>query len=206
MAKKKLAITKYQRQALIAICRFIDKNDYPPTIKELADIFNITGPSMKDRLKHLINKGYISMQANQGRSIKVLKKLADIPKKMVMIPIIGVVAAGHPIMSEENVIGEIMVEKTLVANGEHFALKVRGRSMVCAGIKDGSLIIVKRQILAETGEIVIALLNGEVTVKKLLINDLGVKLLPENPKMKPIVVDHNDELTIIGKVVACRNI
>ncbi len=206
MAKKKLAITKYQRQALIEICRFIDKNGYPPTIKELADSFGITGPSMKDRLSHLVNKGYISMQANKGRSIKVLKQLADIPRKMVMIPIIGVVAAGHPVIADEDVIGEMMVEEKLVANGVHFALKVRGKSMVCAGINNGSLIIVKRQQLAANGEIVVALLNGEVTVKRLLISDLDIRLMPENPKMKPIVVDYNDELKIIGKVVACRNI
>lgn len=78
--------------------------------------------------------------------------------------------------------------------------------MVCAGINNGSLIIVKQQQLASNGEIVVALLNGEVTVKRLQINDLGIKLLPENPKMKPIVVDYNDDLKIIGKVVACRNI
>ncbi|MFI4912925.1 MAG: transcriptional repressor LexA [Sedimentisphaeraceae bacterium JB056] len=206
MAKKKLAITKPQKQALIEICRFIDENGYPPTIKELADNFNIAAPSMKDRLTHLINKGYISMKANKGRSIKVLKRPADLPRQMIMIPVIGVVAAGHPIMAEENIIGELMVEENIVAHGEYFALKVCGKSMVCAGIKDGSLIIVKRQILAANGEIVIALLNGEVTVKRLLINDLGIKLLPENPEMEPIAIDYDDDLKIIGKVVACRNI
>jgi repressor LexA len=205
MAKKKLLITRNQKLALMEICRFIDVEGYPPTIKELADCFNISAPSMRDRILHLKEKGYISMEPHKGRSIRVLKKPADLPRQMVSVPVIGVVAAGVPVMSEENVIGEIMVEETLVACGEHFALEVCGESMTCAGIKNGSLIIVKRQQLASSGEIVIALLNGEVTVKRLLMNDLGIKLMPENPEMEPIDVNTDDVLNIIGKVVACRN-
>jgi repressor LexA len=122
----------------------------------------------------------------------------------VTVPIIGVVAAGQPVFAEENQIGEVQVESQIIRSGEHFALRASGKSMVEADIDNGDLLIVRRQALAENGDIVVALLNSKATVKKLKIRSDSIELVPENKHMKPIPVSPDDDLKILGKVVGVK--
>jgi len=123
---------------------------------------------------------------------------------LVTIPLVGTVVAGHPLMAQENLLGELLVDASTVRSGRHFALKVSGQSMMNAGISSGDVVIVRQQPLADHRDIVVALLNDEATVKRLHYRSGEVALLPENPNFKPIPVGPDDDLRIVGKVVAVR--
>lgn len=125
---------------------------------------------------------------------------------LVAVPIVGTVAAGQPIFAQENIMGEVLVEASVVGSGKCFALYAQGDSMINADINDGDLIIVRRQPIAEDGDIVIALLDDEATVKRLKINNELIELVPENPRLKPVRVKPEDELRILGKVVGRKRI
>jgi repressor LexA len=118
------------------------------------------------------------------------------------IPIVGRIAAGIPILAEENIEGTITVDKNLVRNSDKvFALKVQGESMINAGINDGDIILIRQQPVAENGEMVAAIIDGEATVKRFYKKDGKIILKPENDKMKPIIVDPEDKnVRIVGKV------
>ena len=113
-------------------------------------------------------------------------------------------AAGHALLAEENVLGEVMVERRVVASGRHFALRITGNSMRDAAINDGDIVIVRQQPVAQHNDIVVALLGGDATVKRLYIREHEIELRPENPDYKPIPINPDDELRIVGKVVAVR--
>jgi len=123
---------------------------------------------------------------------------------LVPVPILGRVAAGQPLFAEENVIGEVLVEGRVASRGRCFALEVDGNSMVGAGIHEGDIVIVRQQPVAESGDIVVALLGDEATVKRLYIREERIELRPENPKYRPIPIGSGDDLRILGKVVATR--
>ena len=114
------------------------------------------------------------------------------------------VAAGCPILAEENITGQVLVESDVVRSGQHFALRAVGDSMVGAGINDGDLIIVRQQPIAEDGDIVVALLNNEATVKRLKIKDELIELVPENPEVRKIRIRPEDDLRVLGKVVGWK--
>ena len=120
---------------------------------------------------------------------------------LVAVPIVGVIAAGHPILAVENIIGEMLVDAQLVRNTKCFALEVTGDSMLNAGIEDGDYVVVRQQQIAENGAIVVALLGEEATLKRLRIADGHIELLSENPQHRAMVVTATDELRIQGKVI-----
>ena len=122
----------------------------------------------------------------------------------VAVPIVGRVAAGPPLLAEENIVGAVQVERKTVGASACFALEVSGDSMQGAGISDGDLVIVRRQPLAERGDIVVALLDDEATVKRLFIRDQKIELRPENPKFQALPVGPDDGFSILGKVVAVK--
>ena len=124
--------------------------------------------------------------------------------RLVAVPIIGTIAAGYPVLASENICGEVLMEETVVRSGSHFALKASGQSMIDAGIQPDDIVIVRQQQLAENRDIVVALLNNETTLKRLHYCDGAIELRPENPRFKPIVVGPEDDLRILGKVVAIR--
>lgn len=128
----------------------------------------------------------------------------DVPRMVIPVPIVGEVAAGPPILAQENVIGEFLMEASVLRSGRHFALEVHGDSMICAGIDDGSLVIIRQQALAENGDIVVALIDDEATVKRLWMREEKIELRAENPEYDPIVVSPESDLRIVGKVVAVR--
>ena len=121
--------------------------------------------------------------------------------KLVKVPVIGTIAAGIPIFADENMDGEILIDESNIGKGRFFALRVRGDSMINAGINNGDLVIIKRQPLAENGDIIAALIDSDATLKRLSISNGEVFLLPENEKYSPINVTCREDFKILGKMV-----
>lgn len=198
-------ITDTQINTLKEIRRFTNHRGFPPTMKELADILGISHASAHGQVNQLVRKGYLKREARKARSLAIVREPEDTLSVMIAVPIVGRVAAGRSILAVENIVGEIMVEGRIARSGRCFALEVAGDSMVNAGIKDRDLVVVREQPVAENGDIVVALLEDEATVKRLFIRDEKIELRPENPKHRPIPVGPDDGLRILGKVIAVRH-
>ncbi len=199
-------ITEHQARTLRAIQRFILERGIPPTVADLASTLGRRNSTVHEQIDKLVQKGYIRREGGKARGISVVQEPVDTINSLVSVPIIGKVAAGQPILAEENIVGEILVESSVTRNGRHFALQVQGDSMVNAGISHGDLLIVRQQPIAENGDIVVALLDGEATVKRLHIHGGEILLKPENPSHAPIVVDSDANLRVAGKVVAVMSL
>lgn len=198
-------ITDTQINTLKEIRRFTNHRGFPPTMKELADILGISHASAHGQVNQLVRKGYLKREARKARSLAIVREPEDTLSVMIAVPIVGRVAAGRPILAVENIVGEIMVEGRIARSGRCFALEVAGDSMVNAGIRERDLVVVREQPVAENGDIVVALLEDEATVKRLFIRDEKIELRPENPKHRPIPVGPDDGLRILGKVIAVRH-
>ena len=204
-------LTDRQRSVLDFLRQFLRENGYPPTIREIAAHFDMRSPrGVQDHLKALERKGYIRRAKERSRGIEVLK-LGDgreNPRSnVVRLPLIGQVAAGAPVLSEENIEEWIEVVASFAAREGNFLLKVVGDSMVDAHILDGDTIVVSPQETARDGEIVVALVDDEATVKTFYKEPGGIRLQPENPRLKPIMVPAGSaDVRIIGKVVAVMRV
>lgn len=202
-------LTAAQERVLREVESFLHEHSISPTLGELAQRLGMAAQSVNEQLRRLERNGYIRRQPNVRRSLVVLRS-AEIKQagvsQLVAVPIIGTVAAGRPVLAEENICGEVLVEETVIGSGSHFALKASGRSMINAGIQPGDIVIVRQQQIAENRDIVVALLDGEATVKRLHYSAGRIELRPENPRFKPIVVQPDRDLRILGKVVAVRRI
>ena len=195
-------ITDPQRRTLRELRRFINRRGFPPTNQELADILGISPPSVREQVKQLVRKGYVKRESRKARGLTIVREPADQVLDLRPVPIVGQVAAGQPILAEENIVGEVLVDSRAVPSGCSFALEVHGDSMIDAGIHDRDVVVVRQQPLAESGDIVVALLGEEATVKRLYIEDDRIELRPENTGHRPITVGPEDELRILGKVAA----
>jgi len=198
-------ITPLQRETLEEICRYIDAKGYPPTVKELSVTFGISHSSVHERINQLVRKGYLKREGRKARGLTVVKRPKDMAADLVAVAVVRTVAAGEPVLAEGNIVGEVLIDAATVKSGEFFALRASGDSMTGAGISDGDLIIVRRQQLAENGDIVVAVLNGETTVKQLRLEDRRIELVPENPGLTPVKVRPEDDLRILGKVVGRKH-
>ncbi len=198
-------LTRKQQRILDFILKFSEENSYPPTLKEIAAKFKITIGTIQDHIFALQKKQYLSRKPDTARGFKVVKTSSGekvMPKgDITHIPLYGNVAAGEPIFASDNIQGYVAVEKSPKGHNIHFALKVKGDSMVDAGIYDGDIVIVRKQDAAENGEIVIALLDDEATVKTLRDNKIKAYLEAANPKYKAIM---DRPFSIIGKVIELR--
>lgn len=197
-------ITGPQRRTLSEIRSFAARRGFPPTIKELADILGISHASAHDQVNQLVRKGYLRREPLKARGLTVVKEPLMDADDLVSVPIVGKIAAGRPILAEEHIEGEVLVDARTASRGCCFALRVAGDSMSGANIRDGDLVIVRQQPVAENGDIVAALLGDEATVKRLFIQDDKIELRPENPKHRPIPVGPDEAINIIGKVIAVR--
>jgi len=201
-------ITARQQEILTFIRQTVEQKGYPPSLREIAGHFGMVGT--RGAYKHiaaLIRKGYL----RKGRGARALEVISqsvqarDLRSKSagVSIPILGRVAAGQPILAEENLLGHLTVDPSLVRGREAFLLKVKGESMRDAGILDGDLVLVKRQADTDSGEIVVAMVEGEATVKRLIKKKGSLILQPANPAFDPIVITEKDtSFQILGKVVS----
>jgi repressor LexA len=199
-------LTEHQLRTLRAIQQYVDEHGIPPTAAELSTALGLTRSTIQDQIEQLVRKGCINRESGRARSISVLREPNGILQTYYSVPIVGTVAAGEPIFAEENVIGEILIESSALRGARHFALRVQGSSMTGAGIEPDDLIIVRQQASAETGDVVVTMVNGDATVKRLWMVEGKVELRPENTDFDPIVLGPGDELRLIGKVIAVRRL
>ena len=197
-------ITDPQRRTLRELGRFIDRQGFPPTIQELADILGISPPSARGQVNQLVRKGYLRRESRKARGLAIARDPVEKVLDLLAVPIVGEVAAGQPILAQENIVGEVLVDSRAARSGRCFALEVQGDSMTGAGINDRDLVVVREQPVAESGDIVVALLGEDSTVKRLFIHDERIELRSENPEHPPRTIGPDDGLRILGKVVAVR--
>jgi repressor LexA len=200
MAEKPL--TARQKQILIFISEFIEKYKFPPTRSELSAHFGFRSPNAAEaHLRALEKKSVIGIERGAARGITLLPLAAnDLPASAnTPLPLIGRVAAGSPVLAQENIEDEYRVDASLFSRKPHYLLRVAGMSMQDAGILDGDLLAVHRTPEARNGQIVVARLDDEVTVKRFRRRGFLVQLVPENVDFLPIEVDlRRQELTIEG--------
>jgi repressor LexA len=193
-------LTKRQQEILTYIEEYYEREGDSPTIREIADHFEIKSTNaVADHLKALERKGVIERNAGLARGIQLPQQQAV----GVNVPLLGKIAAGLPILAEENCEGWITVGKEYEGKGELFALQVSGDSMVDAHILDGDLVIIRMQNQAERGEIVAALIDDEATLKTYYPQGNKVLLLPENKNYDPLVFgpETDNSFKILGKAV-----
>ncbi len=194
-------ITDRQREIYEFIRTSIDGRGIPPTIREIGEAFGFRSTNGVE--KHLValeKSGFVVRERGKSRGLSLR---ADGKRPLATVPLLGRVAAGLPVLSPENHEGELAVDISLFSlRSPHnlFALKVKGESMIDAHIVDGDTVIVRAQSAAQSGDIVVALVNGEATVKRLFVEKSRVRLQPENSSMKPLILDRGD-FRIIGRVV-----
>lgn len=195
-------LTTRQREVLEFIKRFLEDQGYPPTVREIGRHFGFVPRSVFDHLKALERKGYLKRQATKSRSLQITDPASPgrrLPKPRE-VPIVGRVAAGSPLLAVENLEGVVSLPPEWTNGAEVFLLRVQGDSMVGAHILPGDLAVVRRQESAENGDIVVALVDEEATVKRFQRSGTAVTLLPENPAMAPLTLGPGARLEILGKV------
>ena len=195
----KKALTKKQQAVLEFIRGEIASRGHPPTVREIGRQFRISSTNgVRTHLSALIKKGYLKKERFISRGLELTHSLAGVGR----IPLVGSVPAGAPIDAIENVEGEIALDLSFLPKGNTFTLKVVGDSMKGAGILDGDLVIVKKQQVAQRGDIVVAVVGGEATVKRYYPAEKTIRLQPENDQFDPIIVSkRSGEFRLAGKVV-----
>jgi len=197
-------LTKRQQEVLAGIRLIFQETGYPPTVRELGERLGLRSSCTVQRhLEALERKGFIRRNPTKARTIEITRGPKPVSKSaadggLISLPIVGTVTAGQPILAVENIDDSIALPKSLVPDGECFALRVIGDSMINAGLFDGDMAIIKKQDHANNGEIVVALLEDEATIKRFFREDTHVRLQPENPALAPIIAD---SVTILGKVI-----
>lgn len=193
--------TERQQRILEVIHEFTAERGYPPSVREIGERVGLSSSStIHAHLKTLERRGLISRDPTKPRALRseVTPHGPPVPETIVM-PVIGKVAAGVPITAQENVEGEFVLPASFTRASDGFMLRVQGDSMIDAAILDGDLIVVRPQRTANNGEIVVAMVEGEATVKRFYKEDGRIRLQPENPVMEPI---YASDVTVIGRVEA----
>jgi repressor LexA len=203
-------LTERQNEILSFIHQFREENGYPPTLREIGKKFGISSTfGVKRHLEALVKKGFLTIESNASRGINLLHLENNELKGEVIekndlfdkVPIVGRVAAGSPILAMENIEGSIVIDPSFVKKSENcFALKVKGDSMVNIGIFEDDMVIVQSASEVNNGDIVVARIFDEVTVKTYSKKNDKISLIPENPKYNPIQIDETIEFSIVGKV------
>lgn len=202
-------VTKRQQAVLDNIEKHIREKGYGPTVREVCQDLGLSSPStVHVHLKALEEKGLIKRDPLKSRSISLAYPLDEdhAPnivkpefRNVVTVPLVGNVAAGEPILAEENIEDTLTLPTEIVGDAPSFMLSVRGDSMIEAGINDGDYVVVKEQPVANNGDIVVAIVDDGATVKRFYKERDSIRLQPENPSMEPMIVD---DCSICGIVVA----
>lgn len=194
-------LTSRQLQILNFIRHEVKAKNYPPSVREIGEAVGLSSSStVHAHLAKLEGKGFIRRDPTKPRAIELLDYLTASPfiQDVVNVPVVGHVTAGEPILAEENIEDYFPLPKMLVHQDTVFLLKVRGDSMIKAAIMDGDLVIVRQQTNAQNGEIVVAMLEGEATVKRYYKEKDHIRLQPENDFYEPI---SSPLIVVIGKVI-----
>ncbi|GAA1858439.1 transcriptional repressor LexA [Pseudonocardia ailaonensis] len=204
------SLTPRQRKVLEVIRDWVDRFGYPPSVREIGDAVGLTSTSsVHHQLRTLERKGYLRRDPNRTRAVDVRSPEDDTDTDTeetraehpapAFVPLLGNIAAGGPILAEQAVESVFPLPREIVGEGTLFLLNVKGDSMIEAAITDGDWVVVRQQPVAEQGEIVAAMIDGEATVKTFRRTDGQVWLMPANPAYEPI---DGNEATILGRVVA----
>lgn len=186
-------LTEKQKNVLQFIFDKIRNEHIPPTIREIAQEFGFSSTgTVRDYLRALVDKGYIKVNEGKARAIELVKEA-------FRIPVLGAVAAGNPSLAVEDIEGYVELDDLFFSDADIFALRVKGDSMIDAGIMPDDLVLVRRQQAAEIGDIVVALLGEEATVKRLIKDGKNFYLEPANNRYQSIAV--NEDVSLIGKVI-----
>ena len=215
MANDKL--TRRQKQILDFIREQSDANGYPPTVREIGTALGLSSSAtVHAHISALEAKGYLRRDASKSRGISLMGDAVPsdrttpkapetpseaIPRGTVSLPLVGRVAAGMPILAEQNIEESLILPSEIVGDSSSFLLKVKGESMVEAGILDGDFVVVREQADARNGDIVVALMDDEATVKTFYRENGRIRLQPENATIAPLYPDPSS-LSIVGRVVA----
>ena len=192
-------LTLRQREVLSFITGYIRVSAYPPTIREIGDHFAISVKGAYDHVEALRKKGFLRLKDRRSRTIEVIKAEGDSDTPVIEVPLLGTVAAGRPILSDENWEGFVPIHRSMLkANARYIALKVRGDSMIGAGIADGDIAVIEKREYAEDREIVVALVDDEAVTLKRFFREAGqIRLEPENPKHTAI---YTRDARILGRL------
>ena len=192
-------ITLKQQEILEYIKETILKKGYPPAVREICEAVNLKSTSsVHSHLETLERNGYIRRDPTKPRTIEIIDDCFNLARREVVnVPLLGTVAAGMPLLAQENIENYFPIPTEMLPDKEVFMLRVKGDSMIEAGIFNGDLIFVEKTVTAENGEIVVALLDDSATVKRFYKENGHYRLQPENSSMEPIIVD---EVQILGKV------
>ena len=205
-------LTSRQREIYEYVSRYVDEHGYPPTVREIGDAVGLASPStVHAHLANLERTGYLRRDPTKPRALELVGRerrgepvVLGEARKVRVLPLVGRIAAGGPLLADQNVEDRLAVPELLSSgSGEEFLLRVRGESMVEAGILPGDFVVVRRQQTAQNGEIVVALVGDdeaseEATVKRFFREDGRIRLQPENASLAPLYPEH---VQILGKVV-----
>ncbi|GHJ49688.1 LexA repressor [Catellatospora sp. TT07R-123] len=199
-------LSSRQRRILIVIKEWVEQYGYPPTVREIGEAVGLVSPSsVAYQLKELERKGFLRRDPSRPRAVDVRTAAEPddetaVPARPtpVYVPLLGRIAAGGPILAEESIEEVLPLPRELVGQGTLFSLQVKGDSMIEAAICDGDWVVVRQQQVAENGDIVAAMIDGEATVKVYRLREGHVQLMPRNPAYDPIP---GDAAVILGKVV-----
>lgn len=191
-------ITDRQKQILTFISDYQESNSYPPTVREIGEHFGVSIRAVQDHITALQKKGFITQTQKKSRSIKVITDVRQKGQDMFLekVPLIGTIAAGKPLLCEENYEGYVTLTEPFIRPGKnYFALHVRGESMINAGILEGDLAIIEQVSTATDGQIVVAVIDDAITLKRYFKEPTRIRLQPENPAFHPI---YCQDVRIVG--------
>ncbi|WP_143322476.1 transcriptional repressor LexA [Clostridium sp. HBUAS56010] len=193
-------LTKKQQLVLDYIKQSILKNGYPPTVREIATEIGVKSASTVQRyIEVLIKKEYMRRDPTKPRTIEIIDDCFNLTRREVVnVPVLGTVAASQSLYAEKNIENCYPIPSDFLPNEETFMLKMRGNSMINAGILEGDQIIVKMTSEVKNNDIVVALIDDIITIKRFFKEDGHYRLQPENDSMEPIIVDH---VKVLGKVI-----
>lgn len=190
-------LTQRQGEVLDYIKHYSRECHYPPTIREISEHFGISIRGAYDHVKALEKKHYLRSGTNRSRTIEVIGESTSDEEQTVEVPILGNVAAGVPLLAEENLEGTVRIPAAQLKSGNHFAMHVRGDSMQGVGIMDGDLAIIRQQPVANNGDIVVAMVDEAVTLKRFIKEKNRVRLQAENDAYPPIFTQ---SVRVVGKL------
>jgi repressor LexA len=204
-------LTQRQREIYEFVLSYADDRGYPPTVREIGEAVGLASPStVHAHLANLERAGYLRRDPTKPRALELVRREQAAPAGAAvgagdvrLLPLVGEIAAGGPLLAEENIEAHLAVPEPLSHGGEEFLLRVKGESMVEAGILEGDYVVVRRQQTARNGDIVVALAGAdeaadEATVKRFFREDGRIRLQPENSSMEPLYPEH---VQILGKVI-----
>ena len=197
-------ITDRQKEVFVFIENFTKENNYPPTVREISQHFEISLRAVQDHISALQKKGFISTEQKRSRSIRILDdKKQSVPKLFIdKISILGTIAAGRPLLCEENLNGYVNLSEPFIRPGKnYFALRVRGSSMINAGILEGDLAVIEQASSAVDGQIVVAVLDDAITLKRFYKESSRIRLQPENPDFQAIYCQDVRIVGILSSIV-----